>query len=62
LEFKQESQSKTLKCFGVGAESEYIQPKQVRCRSQKFQTPYTSGVYFVLWGKKTAEVMKLFCL
>jgi len=24
--------------------SEYIQPKQERSRSQKFQTPYTSGV------------------
>jgi len=41
--FKQESESKTLKCFGVGAESEYIQPKQERSRSEKFQTLYTSA-------------------
>jgi len=34
LEFKQESESKSLKCFGVGAELEYW--------SQKFQTPYIS--------------------
>jgi len=43
LEFEQESESKILKC--VRAESEYIQPKQERSRSQKFQTPYTSGPY-----------------
>jgi len=34
LELKQESESKTLKCFGDGAESGYIQPKQERSRSQ----------------------------
>jgi len=35
------SRSKTLKSVWVGAESEYIQPKQER--SQIFQTPYASG-------------------
>jgi len=34
--FKQESESKILNNFWVGAE--YIQPKQEHCRSQKFQT------------------------
>jgi len=43
LEFKQESESKSLKCFGVGAELEYIQPKQEWSWSQKFQTPYISA-------------------
>jgi len=44
LEFEQESEFKTLKCVGVGAESVYIQPKQEWSRSQKFHTPYTSAV------------------
>jgi len=44
VEFEQESESKTLKCDG--AESEYIQPKQERSRSQKFQTLYTSALHW----------------
>jgi len=47
LEFTQELESKTLKCFGV----EYIQPKQEWSRSQKFQTPYTTDTHTLHFWK-----------
>jgi len=58
MEFKQESESKTLKVFKVGVEPEYIQQKQSGVgvysaeaewsRSQKFQIPYTSANHITL--------------